>query len=85
MVIGLESAGRLKERREMGGYTSGGDECGVSFQNFQAKKEEQMSSGFKHNILSFTLLIIFGFHATKSAFSKFLHHKNVKSCGSHVS
>ena len=37
MVIGLESGGRLKERAGNGGYTSGVDECGVSFQNFQAK------------------------------------------------
>jgi hypothetical protein len=44
-----------------------------------------MSSGFKHDLLSFTLLIIFGFHVQKLAFSKCLHHKNVKSCGSHVS
>ena len=75
----------LRREREMVDTLQEETECGVSFQNFQAKKEEQMSSGFKHDLLSFTLLIIFGFHAKESAFSKFLHHKNVKSCGSHVS
>ena len=53
-------------------------EGGVNFQNFQAKKVEKRSSGFKHDLLYLTLLIIFGFQATNSAFSKFFHDKNVK-------
>ena len=44
------------------------------FQNFQTKEEEKRSSGFKHDLVFLTLLIIFGFHA----FSKLLHHKQVK-------
>jgi hypothetical protein len=74
--MGLESAG-LMRGCVMGGTLQEMTESGVSFQNCQAKKEEQMSSGFKHDLLSLTLLIIFGLHANNSAFSKFLHHKHV--------
>jgi hypothetical protein len=50
-----------------------------SFQIVQIKKKKEKGSFvFKHDLLSLTLLIIFGLHANNSAFSKFLHHKNVK-------
>ena len=79
IVIGLESAG-LRTGRERGVYTSGYDGKWGKLSNFQAKKQEKRSSGLKHDLLSLTgtLLIIFGFHANNSAFSKFLQHKNVK-------
>jgi hypothetical protein len=80
IVIGLESAG-LRTGRERGVYTSGYDGKWGKLSNFQAKKEEKRSSGFKHDLLSLvgTLLIMFGFHANNSAFSKFVHHTNVKA------
>ena len=40
IVIGLESAG-LMRGREMGGTLQEMTESGVSFQNFQVKKEEE--------------------------------------------
>ena len=77
IVIGLEIAG-LRTGRKSGVYTSGYDGKWGKLSNFQTKKEEKRSSGFKHDLLSLTSLIMFGFHAKHSAFSKFLHHKNVK-------
>jgi len=34
------------------------------------KKKEKMSFGFKHDLFSFALMIMFAFHAINSAFSK---------------
>ena len=44
----------LRRGREKGDTLQEGTESGVSFQNFPAKKEEKWSSGFKHDLLSFT-------------------------------
>ena len=54
-------------------------ESGVSFQTFKQKKKKKRSSGFKHDLVSLTSLIMFGFHAKNAAFSKILHQKNVKA------
>jgi hypothetical protein len=68
----------LRRGREMGGCTLGEDRKWGKLSKLSSKKEEQMSYGFKHDLLSLSLLILFGFHAKKSVFSKFFHHKNVK-------
>jgi hypothetical protein len=74
IVIGLDCGDRLKDR--VGNRGGGGGEgtlqerteSGVSLQNFLAQKEGKMSSGFKHDLVSLTLLIIIGFHEKKSFF-----------------
>ena len=78
IVIGLEIAG-LRTGRESGVYTSGYDGKWCKLSNFQAERDEKRSSGFKHDLVSLTSLIMFGFHAKNAAFSKLLHQKNVKA------
>jgi hypothetical protein len=71
IVSGIESGGgRPKVRTEREGQALREDgKWGSIFQKWQ-KIKKTMSFDFKHDLFSFALMNIFGFHAINSAFSK---------------